>query len=89
MKTKATLQMVAIAKRIAAKNGVSVDEVLDRFNQDVEKTSFDRRDLFLGYSVITLDDKKVVSARSRSRSAGRFGSRAGVGAAHITARVKA
>ena len=89
MKTKATLQMVAIAKRIAAKNGVSVDEVLDRFNQDVEKTSFDRRDLFLGYSVITLDDKKVVSARSRSRSVGRLGSRAMVGAARKTARVKA
>lgn len=89
MKTKATLQMVAIAKRIAAKNGVSVDEVLDRFNQDVEKTSFDRRDLFLGYSVITLDDKKAVSAGSRSRSVGRLGSRAMVGAARKTARVKA
>lgn len=58
MKTKATLQMVAIAKRIAAKNGVSVDEVLDRFNQDVEKTSFAKNDLFLGDSVITLDNKK-------------------------------
>ena len=69
MKTKATLQMVAIAKRIAAKNGVSVDEVLDRFNQDVEKTSFGRRDLFLGDSVITLQHEKVVSAGPRSRSA--------------------
>jgi len=89
MKTKATLQMVAIAKRIAAKNGVSVDEVLDRFNSDVEKTSFDRHDLFLGDSVITLSSKKVIPAGSRSRSVGRLGSRAMVGAARKTARVKA
>lgn len=65
MKTKATLQMVAIAKRIAAQNGVSVDDVLDRFDQDVEKTSFSRRDLFLGDSVITLQRKKVFPARVR------------------------
>ena len=89
MKTKATLQMVAIAKRIAAKNGVSVDEVLDRFNQDVEKTSFDRRDLFWGKSDISLDKKKVIPAGSRSRSVGRLGSRAMVGAARKTERVKA
>ena len=89
MKTKATLQMVAIAKRIASKNGVSVDEVLDRFNSDVEKTSFDRHDLFLGDSVITLSSKKVIPAGSRSRSVGRLGSCAMVGAACKTARVKA
>ena len=59
MKTKATLQMVVIAKRIAAKNGVSVDEVLERFDRDVEKTSFSGRDLFMGNGVITLCRKKV------------------------------
>lgn len=71
MKAKATLQMLAIAKRIADKNGVSVDDVLDRFNDTVEKTSFARRDLFLGDSVITLCGKKVRHSRSRLRAGGR------------------
>ena len=67
MKIKPTLQMVAIAKRIAEKNGVSVGAVLKKIDRCVEKTSFAWNDVFWGDSVITLNAKKYLRPASRSR----------------------
>lgn len=46
MRSEATFQMVAIAKRIADKNGVSVSDVLDKFSKSVKKTVHTRSDFF-------------------------------------------
>jgi hypothetical protein len=56
-KSRASLQMVEIAKRIAAKNGVSVAEVLSKVERSAKKTSFRLNDFFWGDSVITLSGK--------------------------------
>lgn len=69
MRSEATLQMVAIAKRIAVKNGVSVSEVLTRFSQSVKKSAHTRSDFFWGDSDITVRKEKF-SPRS-------FGGRVG------------
>lgn len=58
MRSEATFQMVAIAKRIAEKNGVSVSDVLDKFSQSVKKTAHTRSDFFWGDSDISLVGKK-------------------------------
>ena len=58
MRSEATLQMVAIAKRIAVKNGVSVSDVLARFSQSVKKSAHTRRDFFWGDGDISLCGKK-------------------------------
>ena len=58
MRSEATLQMVAIAKRIAVKNGVSVSEVLTRFSQSVKKSAHTRSDFFWDDSDISLCGKK-------------------------------
>ena len=58
MRSEATFQMVAIAKRIAEKNGVSVSDVLDKFSQSVKKTAHTRSDFFWGDSDISLGGKK-------------------------------
>ena len=63
MRSEATFQMVAIAKRIAEKNGVSVSDVLDKFSQSVKKTAHTRSDFFWGDSDITRRQEKF-SARS-------------------------
>lgn len=55
-----SLQMVEIAKRIAAKNGVSVAAVLDKVERSAKKTSFIKSDFFWGDSVITLGGKKKI-----------------------------
>lgn len=48
MRSDATFQMVAIAKRIADKNGVSVSDVLDKFSKSVKKP-YTREAIFLGW----------------------------------------
>ena len=58
MRSEATFQMVAIAKRIAEKNGVSVSDVLDKFSKSVKKTAHTRSDFFWGDSDISLCGKK-------------------------------
>lgn len=58
MRSEATFQMVAIAKRIAEKNGVSVSDVLDKFSQSVKKKAHTRSDFFWGDSDISLGGKK-------------------------------
>ena len=59
MQSSATLQMVAIAKRIAAQYGVSVDEVLAGFRRGVKKTAYTYSDFFWGDSDISLSRKKA------------------------------
>lgn len=54
-----SLQMVEIAKRIAAKNGVSVAAVLDKVERSAKKTSFRQSDFFWGDSVITPCQKNI------------------------------
>ena len=77
------------AKRMADKNGVTIDVVFAKFRQGVRKSALSYTDFFWGKGDISLGKKKVIPAGSRSRSAGRLGSRAMVGAARKTARVKA
>lgn len=77
------------AKRMADKNGVTIDVVFAKFRQGVRKSALSYTDFFWGKGDISLGKKKVIPAGSRSRSVGRLGSRAMVGAARKTARVKA
>ena len=77
------------AKRMADKNGVTIDVVFAKFRQGVRKSALSYTDFFWGKSDISLGKKKVIPAGSCSRSVGRLGSRAMVGAARKTARAKA
>lgn len=77
------------AMRMAAKNGVTIEVVFAKFRQGVRKSELSYTDFFWGNGDISPDKKKVIPAGSRSRSVGRLGSRAMVGAARKTARVKA
>lgn len=67
MKSKATFQMVAIAERIAANYGVSVDEVLVGWRRGVKKTAYTTRDFFWGDSDISLRHKKMNRRSSAAR----------------------
>ena len=58
MRSEATFQMVAIAKRIADRNGVPVSDVLDKFSQSVKKTVHTRSDFFWDGSDISLGGNK-------------------------------
>ena len=71
MQSKATFQMVAIAKRIADKNGISVDAVLDRFSRSVKKSAFSMSDFFWAGSNISLGVAKNSSAVRRTALAAR------------------
>ena len=62
MRSEATFQMVAIAKRIAEKNGVSVSDVLDKFSQSVKKTAHTRSDFFWGDSIYHSAARKIFGA---------------------------
>ena len=68
MKIKPTPKMIAIAERIAAKCGVSVNAVLSKVDRSVEKTSFRWNDVFWGDSVITLCSKKSARRSAAARS---------------------
>ena len=59
MESKATFQMVAIAERIAANYGVSVDEVLKRWRHGLRKSAYTTRDFFWGKGDISLRPKKI------------------------------
>ena len=83
------LDAAQAAKRMADKNGVTIDVVFAKFRQGVRKSALSYTDFFWGKGDISLDKKKVIPAGSRSRSVGRLGSRAMVGAARKTARAKA
>lgn len=83
------LDAAQAAKRMADKNGVTIDVVFAKFRQGVRKSALSYTDFFWGKGDISLGKKKVIPAGSRSRSVGRVGSRAMVGAARKTARVKA
>ena len=54
-------QILEVAGRIAAQNGVSVDAVLEKFRRGVQKTAFSFRDFFWGDSDISLKSKKIKS----------------------------
>lgn len=71
MRSDATFQMVAIAKRIADKNGVSVSDVLDKFSRGVKKNAHTRSDFFWGDSDISLGGKKNFQRVRRSGVADR------------------
>lgn len=83
------LDAAQAAKRMADKNGVTIDVVFAKFRQGVRKSALSYTDFFWGKGDISLGKKKVIPAGSRSRSVGRLGSRAMVGAARKTARAKA
>ena len=51
-------QILEVAGRIAAQNGVSVDSVIEKFRRGVQKTAFSFRDFFWGDSDISLKSKK-------------------------------
>lgn len=59
MATKATLQMVEIAKRIAANYGTSVEEVLDRWSRGLQNAAYSKRDFFWANSDISPTAKKM------------------------------
>lgn len=59
MAIKATLQMVEIARRIAANYGTSVEEVLDRWSRGLRKSAYSKRDFFWADSDISLSAKKM------------------------------
>lgn len=54
MIANASAERIAIAKRIAAQNGVSVGEVLAKFERGVKKATLTRADFFWGCSDISL-----------------------------------
>ena len=68
MATKATLQIVEIAKRIAANYGTSVEEVLDRWGRGLQNAAYSKRDFFWADGDISLRRQKL---RSKPQSAKR------------------
>jgi len=68
---KYPLDIIIVAKRIAASNGVSVDEVFKKFETGSRKSAYSRSDFFWGHSDISLGSEKV----SRRISSGRRSTR--------------
>lgn len=68
--------MIAVARRIAKANGVSVADVLAKYRQGVRKTALSYSDFFWGASDISLSGaEKFLAWRRRGRSARRGGAR--------------
>lgn len=51
-------EILKVAERIAAQNGVSVDEVIQKFRRGVQKSAFSVSDFFWADSDISLKSKK-------------------------------
>lgn len=52
-------EILKVAERIAAQNGVSVDEVIQKFRRGVQKSAFSGSDFFWPDSDISLKGKKL------------------------------
>ena len=52
-------EILKVAERIAAQNGVSVDEVIQKFRRGVQKSAFSASDFFWPDSDISLKGKKL------------------------------
>ncbi len=52
-------EILKVAERIAAQNGVSVDEVIQKFRRGVQKSAFSACDFFWSDSDISLKEKKL------------------------------
>lgn len=52
-------EILKVAERIAAQNGVSVDEVIQKFRRGVQKSAFSVSDFFWPDSDISLKEKKL------------------------------
>ena len=71
-----TEDMIAVAKRIAKANGVSVADVLAKYRRGVRKTALSYNDFFWGGSDISLSGvEKFLAWRRRGRSRRRGGAR--------------
>ena len=52
-------EILKVAERIAAQNGVSVDEVIQKFRRGVQKSAFSASDFFWPDNDISLKGKKL------------------------------
>lgn len=73
MVSEANPEMLAVARRIARENGVSVGDVLAKFSAGVKKSAFTRADFFWGDSDISPENVKTNLRPSRRVVSTKFG----------------